>query len=151
MFVLLKKYIKNKVLFFFFWKIHPKIKSRFGVFFAFRTKQSFWGVFCLQDKTVVLRYFLSWEQYSHFGRFFWKFETFFGIAQKIKISSKKKLRPFFVFLGFDPQKFSIKMIYIHKQKLKDVLGYFWNLENQKVILGYFWRSWSSRFGVFLEK
>jgi hypothetical protein len=26
------------------------------------------------------------------------------------------------------------MIYIDQQKLKDVLGYFWNLENQKVIL-----------------
>jgi hypothetical protein len=68
--------------FFFFWKIHPKIKSRFGVFFAFRTKQSFWGVFCLQDKTVVLRYFLSWEQCSHFEDFFEKFETFLVIAPK---------------------------------------------------------------------
>jgi hypothetical protein len=55
--------------------------------------------------------------------------------------------------------FSIKMIYIHKQNLKDVLGHFWNLENQKfifgeveaVVLGYFWRNSRSRFGYFLLK
>ena len=39
-----------------------------------------------------------------------------------------------------PRHFSIKMIYIHKQKLKDVLGYFWESRKSK-----------GHFGVFLEK
>ena len=53
---------------------------------------------------------------------------------------KKKVETlFFFFLGFDPQKYSIKMIYIPQTKIKDVLGYFWESRKSK-----------GHFGVFLE-
>ena len=133
--------IRKYTIVFFFWKTSPKIKSRFEVFFVFRTKQSFWGVFCLQDKTVVLRYFLLWEQCSHFGGFFWKIWDLFGdCPQKIKISSKKKLRPFFFFFRVWSTKIFNQNDLYPQTKIKRRFGVF--LESRKS---------KGHFGVFLEK
>ena len=57
--------------FFFVEKSLPKLKvvlghflssgqnSSFGAFFVFRTKQSFWGIFCRENSTVILEDFFQ--------------------------------------------------------------------------------------------
>jgi hypothetical protein len=67
-------------LFFFFEKSPPKLKVVLEYFLSSGQNILFGVFFCLQDKTV----------YSHFGGFFLKFETFFGIAQKNKNFLKNK-------------------------------------------------------------
>jgi hypothetical protein len=60
----------------------------------------------------------------------------------------ENLKPFF--LGFDPKKISIKMIYIQIQKIKRS---FWGIfEDEAVVLGYsVWRNRRSRFGVLFAE
>ena len=130
--------------------------SRFEVFFVVRTVQSFCRIF-LENLRLFLgllkkkKNFLKKQKLRPF---------FFFLMFGSKKFPQKKVETFF-FLGFDPKFFSIKMIYIHKQKLKDVLGYFWNLEKRSlwgiveeveaVVLGYFWRNRRSRFGVLFTE
>ena len=132
-----------RLLFFFFEKSPPKLKvvlgyflpsgqnSRFGVFFVFRTKQSFWGIFCRENIAVILEDFLK------------NLRPFWWLPPKNKNFLKKKVETFFFFFRVWFKKFPQK-------KSWDLFFRVWSTKifNQNDL--YPQTKIKRRFGVFLE-